>query len=101
MNEQEFDMKRARHEVMKFAAQGFYQRRKERLLETAAIELGAKPMKKKYHNYKELQQIRKQQKIVKENRMKQLQENKNFSGLNKYRKKMKKMKKKGQKQKKM
>ncbi|GLV31091.1 hypothetical protein CBL_12164 [Carabus blaptoides fortunei] len=51
----EVDMKRARHEVLKFGMSGFDPEKKEEAKVKLAITLGAKPPKNKYKNYKQLQ----------------------------------------------
>lgn len=55
----EFDIKRARHEVIRFGISGFDSKEKEDAKVTMAIKLGAKPPKRKYQNYKELLQEKK------------------------------------------
>lgn len=56
-----FDIRRARHEVMRFGISGFDAKAKEDAKVTMAIKLGAKPPKREYKNYKDLQQERKKQ----------------------------------------
>lgn len=72
-NANEFNIKKAMNEAIKFGISGFYQRKRERTMASLAIELGAKPEKKKYKNYKELQTLRKQQKCKREERLKNVE----------------------------
>ncbi|CAG9783260.1 unnamed protein product [Diatraea saccharalis] len=56
------DLKKVRHEVMKFGISGFDATKKEEAKIALAVSLGAKPPKREYINYKELMQKRKQEK---------------------------------------
>ncbi|RZC34906.1 C1orf131 -like, partial [Asbolus verrucosus] len=58
----EFNIKRAKHEIIKFGISGFDPQKKEEAKVQLAIKLGAKPPKNKYKNYKVLQQERAKQK---------------------------------------
>ncbi|KAI5736459.1 hypothetical protein M8J76_003434 [Diaphorina citri] len=57
------DMKKARFEIMKFGMNRMTGREKEKTKDIIAIELGAKPPKNKYVNYKTLQETRKREKV--------------------------------------
>lgn len=57
----EIDMKRARHEIVKFGMSGFDPEKKEQAKVQLAIRLGAKPPKNKYKNYKELKEEKRKQ----------------------------------------
>ncbi|XP_047031595.1 uncharacterized protein C1orf131 isoform X2 [Helicoverpa zea] len=59
----DLDLKKIRHEVVKFGMSGFDPTKKEEARIALAVSLGAKPPKKEYVNYKELMQKRKQEKI--------------------------------------
>ncbi|KAJ8734286.1 hypothetical protein PYW07_014837 [Mythimna separata] len=59
----DLDLKKIRHEVVKFGMSGFDPTKKEEARIALAVSLGAKPPKKEYLNYKELMQKRKQEKI--------------------------------------
>ncbi|GFY48438.1 uncharacterized protein TNIN_194161 [Trichonephila inaurata madagascariensis] len=58
----EFNIKRARYEVMKFGISGFDKERQKQDKIALAIRLGAKPPKKEYTNYKVLMEQKKKQK---------------------------------------
>ncbi|CAG9109903.1 unnamed protein product [Plutella xylostella] len=58
----DLDLKRIRHEVVKFGMSGFDGTKKEEAKIALAVSLGAKPPKKQYVNYKELMQKRKEEK---------------------------------------
>ncbi|XP_045510063.1 uncharacterized protein C1orf131 [Colias croceus] len=58
----ELDLKKIRHEVVKFGMSGFDPTKKEEAKIALAVSLGAKPPKKAYLNYKELMSKRKQEK---------------------------------------
>ncbi|KAJ8921733.1 hypothetical protein NQ315_010643 [Exocentrus adspersus] len=51
----DFNIKKAKQEIIKFGMSGFDPHRKEEAEIQLAIKLGAKPPKNKYINYKELQ----------------------------------------------
>ncbi|XP_037933552.1 uncharacterized protein C1orf131-like [Teleopsis dalmanni] len=77
----EFDIKTARHEVLKFAMNN--QRvikNQKKMLVFQAVKLGAKPPKKAYKNYKELKDERKRLKDIREQRKKFHQLGKNQTG---------------------
>lgn len=57
----DFDMRQARFDVQKFGIKGFQGNQKQEAMTALLIKLGAKPPKKKYVNYKELQEVRKQE----------------------------------------
>ncbi|XP_026728748.1 uncharacterized protein C1orf131 [Trichoplusia ni] len=59
----DLDLKKIRHEVVKFGMSGFDPTKKEEARIALAVSLGAKPPKKEYVNYKELMQKRKQEKL--------------------------------------
>ncbi|KAH9629551.1 hypothetical protein HF086_014562 [Spodoptera exigua] len=59
----DLDLKKIRHEVVKFGMSGFDPTKKEEARIALAVSLGAKPPKKEYINYKELMEKRKQEKI--------------------------------------
>ncbi|KPI95428.1 Uncharacterized protein C1orf131 [Papilio xuthus] len=63
----EIDLKKIRHEVVKFGMSGFDGTKKEEAKIALAVSLGAKPPKRKYINYKELMQKRKQEKVEQNN----------------------------------
>ncbi|KAK2158521.1 hypothetical protein LSH36_168g04100 [Paralvinella palmiformis] len=56
-----FDLKRARFEVRKFGISGLQGSQKEAGMIDLLVKLGAKPPKKEYMNYKELQQKKKEE----------------------------------------
>ncbi|KAL4714625.1 hypothetical protein ACJJTC_019688 [Scirpophaga incertulas] len=56
------DLKKIRHEVVKFGMSGFDTTKKEEAKIALAVSLGAKPPKREYINYKELMAKRKQEK---------------------------------------
>ncbi|KAJ3665860.1 hypothetical protein Zmor_001326 [Zophobas morio] len=58
----EFNIKKARHEVVKFGMGGFDPQKKEEAKIQLAIKLGAKPPKNKYKNYRLLKEDRAKQK---------------------------------------
>uniref|UniRef100_A0A8D8UTG4 Uncharacterized protein n=1 Tax=Cacopsylla melanoneura TaxID=428564 RepID=A0A8D8UTG4_9HEMI len=60
---EEVDMKKARYEIMKFGMKKMSGGDKERTKEMIAVELGAKPDKNKFINYKTLQQERQRDKL--------------------------------------
>uniref|UniRef100_A0A1B0CBF1 Uncharacterized protein n=1 Tax=Lutzomyia longipalpis TaxID=7200 RepID=A0A1B0CBF1_LUTLO len=60
--EEIFDIRRARHDVIKFGLSGFEEVEKQKAQIAMAIKLGAKPPKREYKNYKEVQKERKQAK---------------------------------------
>ena len=82
----EFDIKRATKEIIKLGAKGFYQRRRDRTLKSLAVELGAKPEKKHYHNYENLKDIRKKNRERREEHLKTLAESHNLSAKNHFKK---------------
>ncbi|GAB0092975.1 hypothetical protein DMENIID0001_080270 [Sergentomyia squamirostris] len=61
-NAEEFDIRKARNEVLKFGLSGFQAVEKEKAQVAMAIKLGAKPPKREYKNYKKLQEEQKQEK---------------------------------------
>ncbi|XP_014359201.2 uncharacterized protein C1orf131 homolog [Papilio machaon] len=67
----DIDLKKIRHEVVKFGMSGFDGSKKEEAKIALAVSLGAKPPKREYINYKELMQKRKQEKLE-QNKEKQL-----------------------------
>ncbi|VVD03349.1 unnamed protein product [Leptidea sinapis] len=58
----DIELKKIRHEIVKFGMSGFDSNKKEEAKIALAISLGAKPPKKPYLNYKELMAKRKQEK---------------------------------------
>ncbi|CAG5035446.1 unnamed protein product [Parnassius apollo] len=62
-SKKDLDLKKIRHEVVKFGMSGFDGTKKEEAKIALAISLGAKPPKREYINYKELMQKRKQEKL--------------------------------------
>ncbi|XP_044259540.1 uncharacterized protein C1orf131 [Tribolium madens] len=54
----DFNIKRAKHEIVKFGMSGFDPEKKEEAKIQLAIKLGAKPKKNKYKNYKLLKEER-------------------------------------------
>jgi hypothetical protein len=54
----EFNIKKAKHEVIKYGMSGFDPQKKEEAKMQLAIKLGAKPPKNKYKNYKILKEER-------------------------------------------
>lgn len=83
----EFDMKKARNEAIKLGMSGFFKYKKDKTMRAIAIELGAKPGKRKTKNYKDLQHLRKEKREKREARMAVLKESSNLSSLNHYKKK--------------
>ncbi|XP_048006073.1 uncharacterized protein C1orf131 [Leguminivora glycinivorella] len=73
----DLDLKKIRHEVVKFGMSGFDPSKKEEARIALAVSLGAKPPKKEYLNYKELMQKRKQEK-QKEQEEKQMMRSKSI-----------------------
>ncbi|XP_026764477.2 uncharacterized protein C1orf131 [Galleria mellonella] len=61
-SKKDLDLKKIRHEVVKFGMSGFDSTKKEEAKIALAVSLGAKPPKQKYINYKELMEKRKQEK---------------------------------------
>ncbi|KAF8794207.1 uncharacterized protein C1orf131 homolog isoform X2 [Argiope bruennichi] len=61
-NVKEFNIKRARYEVMRFGLSGFDKEKQKRDKISMAIRLGAKPPKKEYVNYKQLIEQKKKEK---------------------------------------
>ncbi|KAK3590599.1 hypothetical protein CHS0354_001623 [Potamilus streckersoni] len=55
----DFDMLQARYEVRKFGIKGLQGSQKDEAMTSLLINLGAKPPKNTYYNYKEFQQMRK------------------------------------------
>ncbi|KAG6449849.1 uncharacterized protein C1orf131 homolog [Manduca sexta] len=70
-SKKDIDLKKIRHEVVKFGMSGFDATKKEEAKIALAVSLGAKPPKGQYINYKELMKKRKQEKL-KEQEEKQL-----------------------------
>ncbi|XP_026324206.1 uncharacterized protein C1orf131 homolog [Hyposmocoma kahamanoa] len=62
-SKKDLDLKKIRHEVVKFGMSGFVGTKKEEAKIALAVSLGAKPPKKDYVNYKELMQKRKLEKL--------------------------------------
>uniref|UniRef100_A0A1E1WAZ5 Uncharacterized protein n=1 Tax=Pectinophora gossypiella TaxID=13191 RepID=A0A1E1WAZ5_PECGO len=62
-SKKDLDLKKIRHEVVKYGMSGFDGSRKEEAKIALAVSLGAKPPKREYVNYKELMQKRKQEKL--------------------------------------
>ncbi|KAI8118857.1 hypothetical protein CVS40_9580 [Lucilia cuprina] len=80
-DENEFDIKKARHEVLNFAMNNQrVQKNKKKMLIYQMVQLGAKPPKKAYKNYKELLDERKRLKNIREERKKLHQLGKNQTG---------------------
>lgn len=73
ISENEFNIKKARHEIIKFGISGFDSSEKQKANVQLAIKLGAKPPKNKYINYKNLLNEQKQKKS-KEEMVNQLQQ---------------------------
>lgn len=61
-DEDVFDIRKARNEVLKFGLSGFEDVEKQKVQVAMAIKLGAKPPKRGYKNYKILQEERKKAK---------------------------------------
>ncbi|KAM3966655.1 LOW QUALITY PROTEIN: 40S small subunit processome assembly factor 1 [Aphomia sociella] len=61
-SKKDLDLKKIRHEVVKFGMSGFDSTKKEEAKIALAVSLGAKPPKRQYINYKELMQKRKEEK---------------------------------------
>ncbi|XP_026484469.1 uncharacterized protein C1orf131 homolog [Vanessa tameamea] len=59
---QNLELKKIRHEIVKFGMSGFDPTKKEEAKIALAVSLGAKPPKREYINYKELMNKRKQEK---------------------------------------
>lgn len=77
-----FDIKKARHEIINFALSGYRNQKHKRKTEiTLAVKLGAKPPPKPYKNYKQLIMERKNLKNVREERKKFSQLGKTQTGL--------------------
>ncbi|KAH8411520.1 hypothetical protein KR215_005780 [Drosophila sulfurigaster] len=77
----EFDMKRARHEVLNFAMANQRTSKNKRKMEIfQLIKLGAKPPKKAYKNYKDLKAERQRLQDIREQRKKFHQLGKNQAG---------------------
>ncbi|CAK1599427.1 unnamed protein product [Parnassius mnemosyne] len=62
-SKKDLDLKKIRHEVVKFGMSGFDGTKKEEAKIALAVSLGAKPPKREYINYKELMQKRKEEKL--------------------------------------
>ncbi|XP_028174972.1 uncharacterized protein C1orf131 [Ostrinia furnacalis] len=60
-NKKDLELKKVRHEIVKFGMSGFDTTKKEEARIALAVSLGAKPPKREYLNYKELMQKRKQE----------------------------------------
>ncbi|XP_038208909.1 uncharacterized protein C1orf131 [Zerene cesonia] len=73
----DLDLKKIRHEVVKFGMSGFDPTKKEEAKIALAVSLGAKPPKKAYVNYKELMSKRKEEK-QKEKEEKELMKSKSI-----------------------
>ncbi|KAJ0180951.1 hypothetical protein K1T71_003036 [Dendrolimus kikuchii] len=58
----DLELKKIRHEVLKFGMSGFDATKKEEAKIALAVSLGAKPPKKVYINYKDLMKKRKEEK---------------------------------------
>jgi len=61
-NAETFNIKRARHEIIKFGISGFDAQKKEEAKVQLAIGLGAKPPRNKNKNYKQLLEEKKKEK---------------------------------------
>lgn len=74
---QEFDLKRAKHEVLKFGISGFETNDKVAAKIALAVKLGARPPKNQYTNYKDLLAEKKKQRqdAVEQSAMLQLGKN--------------------------
>ncbi|KAL0850512.1 hypothetical protein ABMA28_012301 [Loxostege sticticalis] len=59
----DLELKKVRHEIVKFGMSGFDATKKEEAKIALAVSLGAKPPKREYLNYKELMEKRKQEKL--------------------------------------
>lgn len=80
-DENEFDIKKARHEVLNFAMNNQrVQKNQKKMQIFQMIQLGAKPPKKAYRNYKELLDERRRLKEIREERKKFHQLGKNQTG---------------------
>ncbi|XP_023948707.1 uncharacterized protein C1orf131 [Bicyclus anynana] len=66
----DLDLKKIRHEIVKFGMSGFDTTKKEQAKIALLVSLGAKPPKRQYENYKELMKRRKQEKQNKEDEKK-------------------------------
>ncbi|KAI9590542.1 uncharacterized protein C1orf131 [Glossina fuscipes] len=78
----EFDIKRARHEVLKFAMNNQRaEKNRKKMMIYHLVDLGAKPPKKPYKNYKEFLAERNRLKQIREERRKFHQLGKNQTGL--------------------
>ncbi|ENN78039.1 uncharacterized protein C1orf131 homolog [Dendroctonus ponderosae] len=78
--ETEFNMRKAKYEIMKFGMSGFDPEKKEEAKIRQLISLGAKPPKNKYKNYKQLMAERKLEKQKQESEQKFQQLGKNVVG---------------------
>ncbi|XP_018565285.1 uncharacterized protein C1orf131 homolog isoform X2 [Anoplophora glabripennis] len=76
----DFNIKKAKHEIIKFGMSGFDPQKKEEAEIQLAIKLGAKPPKNKYKNYKLLQVEKKKEKEKETSRQNFLQLGKNNAG---------------------
>lgn len=80
-NNNEFDIKKARHEVLNFAMNNQrVQKNQKKMLTYQLVKLGAKPPKKQEKNYKQLLDERKRLKDIREERKKFCQLGKNQAG---------------------
>lgn len=77
----EFDLKRAKHEVLHFGISGFDATNKTAAKQALAIRLGAKPAPNAYKNYKELQAERQQARQESAENAHRLQLGKNAQGV--------------------
>lgn len=77
---QEFDLKRAKHEVINFGISGFESKDKHAAKIAQAIRLGAKPPKNAYANYKDLIAEKKKQQAAAAEKSAMLQMGKNAQG---------------------
>ncbi|KAJ2946655.1 hypothetical protein O0L34_g12712 [Tuta absoluta] len=62
-HKKDIDLKKIRHEVVRFGMSGFDGTKKEEAKIALAVSLGAKPPKREYMNYKDLMAKRKQEKL--------------------------------------
>ncbi|XP_028029665.1 uncharacterized protein C1orf131, partial [Bombyx mandarina] len=62
-SKKDLELKKIRHEVVKFGMSGFDPTKKEEAKIALMVSLGAKPPKRQYINYKELMQKRKEEKL--------------------------------------
>lgn len=78
---QEFDLKRAKHEVLNFGISGFETNDKVAAKIALAVKLGARPPKNQYTNYKDLLAEKKRQREEATDKSAMLQLGKNAQGV--------------------